>query len=324
MPKLALALALEPHRKSRVSTPISTTVYAMPSMKFFPLLAILLLPTLASCAPPYDAAKAETESATPAAGTTAAAPTPASAEVASTPETKALLEKLSKTINVPIQAVRTTPIPGLYEIQSGLTFGYVSADGDYLIEGDMVRLGTGELLTENRRKTARLAAVESLGVENMIIFAPPADKIRHTLTVFTDIDCGYCRMLHSQMAEYNAKGIAIRYVFFPRSGPNTKAFFDSESVWCSADRKDALTKAKQGVAVPETKCTNPIMQQYTTAASIGVRGTPSIILEDGEMIPGYQPPDQLAQILDGKIAKVAGPTDAAPAPAAAPEAAPKS
>ncbi|MES2488447.1 MAG: thioredoxin fold domain-containing protein [Pseudomonadota bacterium] len=284
----------------------------MSSFKFLSV-AALLLPTLAACAPPYDPSAAE---AAPAATTEAAAATPAVAvEPASTPELEALRTKLAAKLAVPIQAIRPSPMPGIYEIQAGLSFGYVSGDGEYLIEGDMVHLSAGENITEKRRKVVRLAAVEKLGVENMIIFAPPADQIKHTLTVFTDIDCGYCRMLHSQMAEYNAKGIAIRYVFFPRSGPNTKAFFEAENVWCSADKKAALTKSKLGEAIPEVaKCKNPILDQYTTGGAIGVRGTPSLILEDGEMIPGYQAPDQLSQILDGKAAKLAGPTDAAPAP----------
>ena len=289
----------------------------MSATKFLPMM-VLLLPTLAACASPYDPA---TESATaPAAAATSASVIPAATDAASTPEMEALRAKLSKTLAVPIQAVRPSPIPGIYEIQSGFNFGYVSADGDYLIEGDMVRLSTGETLTENNRKVARLAAVEKLGLENMIVFAPPAKEIKHTITVFTDLDCGYCRMLHSQIADYNAKGIAIRYVFFPRTGPNTKAFFEAENVWCSADRKAALTAAKLGGSVPEApKCKNPVLDQYNTGAAIGVRGTPSLILEDGSMIPGYQPPDQLAQVLDGKVAKAAGPIDPAPAVAAVPQ-----
>lgn len=287
----------------------------MSAIKFLPVMA-LLLPTLAACAPPYDpatqgaaapAAASTTVTADATATTAAATTTPAS-----TPEMEALRVKLSKTLSVPIQAVRPSPIAGVYEIQSGFNFGYVSADGEYLIEGDLVRLSTGETLTENNRKVARLAAVQKLGLENMIVFAPPADKIKHTITVFTDVDCGYCRMLHSQVAEYNAKGIAIHYVFFPRTGPNTESFYKAEAVWCSADRNAALTQAKLGGAITNApKCKDPILEQYTTGAAIGVRGTPSIILEDGEMIPGYQPPDQLAQMLDGKAAKVAGPADPA-------------
>jgi thiol:disulfide interchange protein DsbC len=291
----------------------------MSVIKLLPVMA-LLLPTLAACAPPYDPAKegaAAPATATAAPATAEAAATPAANE---TPELGALRAKLSKTLSIPIQAIRPSPLPGVYEIQAGMNFGYVSADGEYLIEGDLVRLSTGEAITEKNRKVVRLDAVKKIGVDNMIVFAPPAGQIKHTITVFTDVDCGYCRMLHSQIAEYNAKGIAIQYAFFPRTGPNTKAFFEAENVWCSADRKVALTQAKLGGNVPEApKCKNPVLDQYNIGAAIGVRGTPSLVLEDGEMIPGYQPPDQLAQVLDGKAAKTAGPVDPAPAPAAAPQ-----
>jgi thiol:disulfide interchange protein DsbC len=285
----------------------------MSTIKFFPMMA-LLLPTLAACAPPYDAAK---EGAAAPAATATAAPAAETAAVTAnpgeTPEMTALRAKLSKTLAIPIQVVRPSPLPGLYEIQAGMNFGYVSADGEYLIEGDLVRLSTGEGITEKARKLVRLDALKKIGVDNMIVFAPPADQIKHTITVFTDIDCGYCRMLHSQIAEYNAKGIAIQYASFPRTGPNTPAYYEAENVWCSADRKAALTLAKQGTAIPQApKCKNPVLDEYNVGAAIGVRGTPSIVLEDGEMIPGYQPPDQLAQVLDGKAAKTAGPVDPAP------------
>lgn len=297
-----------------VSTPLPTTVYPMSTIKLLPVMA-LLLPTLAACAPPYDAAKegAAATTTAPAAATPAGTTAPAiTANPGETPEMTALRGKLSKTLAIPIQFVRPSPLPGIYEIQAGMNFGYVSADGEYLIEGDLVRLSTGEALTEKARKVVRLDAVKKIGIDNMIVFAPPADQIKHTITVFTDLDCGYCRMLHSQIAEYNAKGIAVQYAFFPRTGPNTESFAKAESVWCAADRKAALTQAKAGGAVPEAKCKNPVLDQYNIGGAIGVRGTPSIILEDGEMIPGYQPPDQLAQVLDGKAAKTAGPIDPAP------------
>lgn len=306
MPKSAPSQALNPLQGLTVLSQILTTVCSMSLIKFFPVM-VLLLPTLAACAPPYDPSAANGTAPTAAAADSATA---ATETAAATPEMEALRVKLSKTLAIPIQAVRASPLPGIYEIQSGINFGYVSTDGEYLIEGDLVKLSTGETLTENNRKLARLAAVNKLGVENMIVFAPPADQIKHTITVFTDVDCGYCRMLHSQIADYNAKGIAIRYVFFPRTGPNTESFFKAEAVWCSADRKAALTQAKLGAVITNApKCKDPVLDQYNTGASIGVRGTPSLILEDGEMIPGYQPPDQLAQVLDGKAAKVAGPTD---------------
>ena len=280
----------------------------MSSIKLMPVLA-LLLPSLAACAPPYEA-PATPAAASAAATTAAVTPTPASTDAQGT---EALRAKLEKILAVKIESIRTSPVPGLYEIQSGLSFGYVTADGEYLMEGDLVRLSTGETITENGRKKARVAAVAKLGIDNLIVFAPATPLIKHTITVFTDVDCGYCRMLHSQVAEYNARGIAIHYAFFPRTGPNTESFRKAEVVWCSADRKTALTAAKlTGQVSGSASCKNPVLEQYNAGASIGVRGTPALILEDGELIPGYQPPDQLAQMLEGKAAKMAGPMDVAP------------
>ncbi|HWU67307.1 MAG TPA: DsbC family protein, partial [Stenotrophobium sp.] len=238
--------------------------------------------------------------AAPAAASSPAEPAPATARSAadSTPEVNLadLHAKLQKMLNAKDFTVRKSPVPGIYEIRSGMNFGYVTGDGQYMIEGDLVRLTTGEQITEKQRGEARLAALAKIGTQNMIIYSPPNPK--HTVTVFTDVDCGYCRMLHSQIAQYNAKGIAIRYVSFPRTGPNTESFRKAEVVWCSADRKEALTKAKLGDPMKgDSSCKNPVMEEYMAGVSLGVRGTPSLILDDGEMIPGYQPPDQLAQTL---------------------------
>lgn len=264
-------------------------------MKILPLLAAALLPSLAACAPPYHPATAadainEQKSEAPA----VAGDTPSIAEVRA---------KLAKKLDVKIEAIRPSPIAGFYEVQSGMNFGYVSNDGEYLIEGDLIHVSTGETLTENSRKKARLAALEKIGTANMIVFAPEAP--RHTITVFTDIDCGYCRLLHSQIAGYNAKGIAIRYAFYPRSGPDTESFRKAEAVWCSADRKTAFTNAKRtGKIDGDITCKNPVMEEYLTGLSIGVRGTPAMVLDDGELMPGYQPPDNLAAALDAREAQM--------------------
>ena len=122
-------------------------------------------------------------------------------------------------------------------------------------------------------------------------------QTQHTVTVFTDIDCGYCRKMHSQMAAYNKEGIKIRYLMFPREGVNSDSFNKAVAVWCADDRQDAMTKAKRGEEIARKTCDNPVEAQFELGQKLGVRGTPSMILEDGEMIPGYVPPTQLAQLL---------------------------
>ncbi|MGQ0620221.1 MAG: DsbC family protein [Panacagrimonas sp.] len=199
---------------------------------------------------------------------------------------------------VKVDAIRATPLPGVYELQAGMNFGYVSGDGRYLIEGDLNDLTTGAKLTEDRRRGARMALMSGVPDDQTIEFLPENKPAKYTVTVFTDVDCGYCRKLHQEMAGYNKAGIAVRYVFFPRSGPDTESFHTAEKVWCSADQRGAMTIAKQGGKLEgKTTCDNPVMSHYQLAGQLGIRGTPAIILPDGEMIPGYQPPAALEQIL---------------------------
>ena len=259
-----------------------------------PLIPLMLALCLCACAPDYQ--DKATASAEPAAVATA---DPAPVQEVDVSELEALKQKLSgKLSGLKIDAVRATPMPGLFEIQSGFNFGYVSADGRFLIEGDLNDLATGQQLTESRRRDARVALVNAFGADRSIEYAPKEGPAKYTVTVFTDIDCGYCRKLHQHIAEYNADGIAVRYLFFPRSGPDTASFHKAEKVWCAADRKEALTQAKLGSGFEgDMSCGNPIMDHLKLAAQLGLRGTPAIILPDGELIPGYQPPDELLRIL---------------------------
>lgn len=209
------------------------------------------------------------------------------------------LDKVRKAIatKLPgVEAVTPSAVPGLYQLQKGQSFAYVTGDGRYLIQGDMVDLVTGELITEKQRRTVRLAALKEFGPKSVIEFAPK--KPKYTVTVFTDIDCGYCRKLHSEMSEYHDQGIAVRYLFFPRSGPDTESFSKAESVWCSKDRKEALTQAKLGLPIkaPST-CSNPILKHYETADALGVDATPTMILPNGEVVRGYVPAAALASRL---------------------------
>jgi thiol:disulfide interchange protein DsbC len=210
----------------------------------------------------------------------------------------AVKEKIAKALHVTVADIRPSAAPGLYEVQKGHEFGYATADGKFFIAGDLVNLDTGERITEAHRRADRLAALKELGEDNMIVFAPPPPiATKYVVTVFTDIDCPYCRKLHSQIAEYNAKGIEIRYVFFPRTGLNTPSYFKAESVWCAPDRRVALTQAKRGQALADKKCANPVAREYQLGLDLGVHATPMLILPNGDELPGYVPPDELVDEL---------------------------
>jgi thiol:disulfide interchange protein DsbC len=214
-------------------------------------------------------------------------------------------EKVAKQLGLKVENVRPSPVAGLFEIQHEREFAYVTTDGRYLLRGDLVDLKSGEELTEAHRRADRLEVIGKLAANKMIEFAPPPPQVaKYTVTVFTDIDCGYCRKLHSEIAQYNAKGIAIRYAFFPRSGPDTDSWRSAEAVWCSADRRKALTEAKAGtpVKIKGKTCDNPVAEEFKLAQELGIRGTPMLVLPSGEVFPGYVPAAALAE----KLAEVPG------------------
>ncbi|HTP40506.1 MAG TPA: DsbC family protein [Steroidobacteraceae bacterium] len=192
--------------------------------------------------------------------------------------------------------IRTTPIPGLYEVRRGTQIVYLSKDGKYGLDGDLYDLTAKTSLTEPRRREVRLKLIAAVPESQMVIFAPPSPK--YTITVFTDMDCGYCQKLHSQIAEYNRLGVAVRYLAFPRSGPDTSSWYKAEQVWCSADRKTALTRSKQGQTLTNKICAdNPVAQQYALGKAVGLTGTPGIVTSNGDLLPGYVPPDEMIEEL---------------------------
>jgi thiol:disulfide interchange protein DsbC len=191
--------------------------------------------------------------------------------------------------------LRATPVAGIYEFTHGAEITYISADAKYLFSGDMYRVadkGDFPNLTDVRRRELRLKLLADVPEAQMLVFGPA--NAAHTISVFTDVDCPWCRKLHSQIGEYNRLGIRVRYLFYPRTGPNTESWFKAESVWCSADRKDAFTRAKLGEKLTAPRCANsPVAREFRLGHDIGIDGTPGIVLDNGELIPGYIAPAQL-------------------------------
>ncbi len=196
-----------------------------------------------------------------------------------------------------IEDLRPAPIPGLYEFSQGAEISYLTADGKYFIDGSVYDMNTHQNLTEDRRNAARKQLLSALPESQMIIFSPKAPQF--TITVFTDVDCGYCRKLHSEIAELNRLGVRVRYAAFPRSGPGTESWRKAQAVWCSEDRNAALTRAKLGTAPELSKScpSDPVAREYALGQSIGVRGTPAIVTESGDYISGYLPPTDLVRYL---------------------------
>lgn len=187
-------------------------------------------------------------------------------------------------------------IDGWYTVRKGAIVAYISADGRYLLQGDMIDLDTQVNLTEQDRNQARVEMLAELPEDQMIVFSP--DEVKHTVSIFTDIDCTYCRRLHNQIDDYLAQGIEIRYLLYPRSGPATSSWTKAEQVWCAKDRNEALTLAKLDKDFQPGDCDPSIIStHYAMGQEVGLRGTPAIVLEDGTLVSGYLPPLQLTEAL---------------------------
>lgn len=203
--------------------------------------------------------------------------------------------KIESTLQWEVHAIADSPVRGLVQVSTENGLFYVSADGTYILQAKIYNLD------EEMRNETEIALAE-MRIEGLKQFEDSfiefkAKKEKYVVTVFTDTTCGYCRRLHEQMGEYNEAGITVRYLAYPRSGLNSPTYRQMVNVWCAVDPKEAMSTAKAGQSVAPASCKNDIAKQYQFGRSIGVNGTPNIILPNGTVIPGYQPAEQLLSAL---------------------------
>lgn len=194
-----------------------------------------------------------------------------------------------------VEDIRPTPVAGLYELSRGTEIVYVTADGKYALNGDLINTSNNDNISEGHRRATRAKLINAIPESEMLVFGPRDPK--YTVTVFTDVDCAYCRQLHSQIADYNRLGIRVRYLFYPRTGPNTESWTKAEEVWCSSNRNEALTLAKRGLPIKAKACPNPVARHYALGQDFALQGTPAIVLANGDLIGGYMTPVELAKEL---------------------------
>lgn len=205
---------------------------------------------------------------------------------------------------VSIQAVTPAPMPGYQEVHlkhQGLHVVYASNDGAYFIEGDVLALNDEPVTnyTERTRKRLRLNQMGQLGGDDYIVYRAPQE--RHRITVFTDIDCGYCRKFHQDIPELNKRGITVRYLAFPRAGIGSESHEKAQTVWCQKDAKDALDSAKSRKGrLPDSPCARDVSvaEHFELGVHLGVQGTPTVLLEDGSLYMGYFDPDRMESLLN--------------------------
>ena len=232
------------------------------------------------------------------------APTPTSAPETPASEIPSVVTKsIKRLIKDPNKAsVEPAPIAGLYEVMVGADVFYVSADGRYLLMGDIREAKTGKNITDNKREQFRREVLNTFDEEKMIVFAPEKET-KHTINVFTDVDCPYCAKFHNEVPKLNEAGIKVRYLAFPRAGVGSKTYKTMVSVWCAKDQQQALTDAKARKEIEPAECDNPVEEQYELGQRIGINGTPAMVLSNGELVPGYVPAPRLISFLDKKEGK---------------------
>jgi len=217
---------------------------------------------------------------------------------------QSLRGKLEQAIEVASQnqlqivSVSPTPLSTIYEVL--LSTGeilYSDISGDYLFAGDMYRTSSAGLvnLSSSKQQERSLEKIAAIPDQEMIIFTP--EVVKASITVFTDVDCTYCRKLHSELDDLMAKGIEVRYLAYPRGGVEAASFDKMISVWCSDDRKKSLTQAKNGQNLPVANCDSPVLAHHALGNELGISGTPALIFPDGRVIPGYLDSERLASML---------------------------
>ena len=218
-----------------------------------------------------------------------------SAQAVVKPGSRQAIENTIAALGMKVEQISPSPLQGLLEVQTDKGLFYLSEDGKLLLQGRLFRIDGGvEDLTEKSMMALRREGVARFE-DSMIVFKAPEEK--YVITVFTDISCGYCRRLHSQIDEYNRLGITVRYLAFPRNGLRSDVFRKMQSVWCASDPKAALTAAKNDKPIEQRNCSAPVAEHYQLGQKLGVTGTPAIVLANGMMIPGYKPPRQLLALL---------------------------
>ena len=215
-----------------------------------------------------------------------------------TPLTKAQVSGILESLipRVVVDSVMPAPVNGFYQVRLGADIVYITEDGQFLLNGDILALNDRQNLTEKARAEARAQYLAELDEKDYIEF--PAKNKTANIYVFTDVDCGYCLKLHQDVEKLNDLGISVRYLAYPRAGVDSRVGFEMDKVWCAKNRKQALTNAKFNRSFPdsnESSCRDTIADQYKLGADLGVRGTPAIFLENGRSLPGYVPPVKLIE-----------------------------
>lgn len=211
---------------------------------------------------------------------------------------KQLQDALNKKMpGLDVTSITETPIPGVLELLSGGDIYYLTPDASYMMQGALIDMDKQVNLTNQRKGSVHIGLINAMPEEKMVVFSPEDGKEAREITVFTDTSCPYCSKLHEEVEQLTDAGIKVRYLLYPRAGLGSSAHMELQSVWCADDQQAAMTAAKQRQPIDQKECVNPIEDHIALAQQVGLRGTPLIYLDSGEIVNGYRPADQLVKLV---------------------------
>jgi thiol:disulfide interchange protein DsbC len=209
---------------------------------------------------------------------------------------KSIRAAVSTILSSPPDSIMPTPMVGLYEVVAGGSIFYSSADGKFLLTGELIDINGRVNLTQLQKDKNNIKILAGIEDDGLIIY-PAKGEEKYRVTVFTDIDCGYCRRLHSGMDEMNNAGITVRYLAYPRAGVGSASYDKIVGAWCADDPQKALTDAKINSKFSSEKCDNPVKEHLALGEQLGVNGTPAVFMDNGSKIGGYLAPQALLAAL---------------------------
>lgn len=201
--------------------------------------------------------------------------------------------------NAPQAEITKTPVDGLYQVALGMQIVYMSADGKFLLNGSLIDLERDANLTKAASNAKRKQAMQKIPESSMVVYPGKDTDQSETgryMTVFTDIDCPYCTKLHKEIPQLTEAGVTVRYLAYPRAGVGSESYKKAVSVWCSSDKAKTMDSAMNKQTIATKSCENPVQAHMLEAQRFGVNGTPNIVLDNGELLPGYVPAQELIKI----------------------------
>ncbi|CUB08105.1 DsbC family protein [Tepidiphilus thermophilus] len=195
-----------------------------------------------------------------------------------------------------ITAVRETPVQGVYEVAMGRNVAYTDASGRYMIFGHLYDMKEQKDLTAQRLDEINKIDVSALPLSDAIKTVK-GDGSRK-LYVFSDPDCPFCQRLERETMP-KLDNVTIYTFLYPLEELHPDAKRKAEAIWCAKDRAKAWDDFMKSGKLPdqETRCDNPVERNIQLGRSLGINGTPTIIMGDGSMVPGFVPASELERRL---------------------------